>query len=123
MKTSHLNENLIGKVSDQLFSIEGSLKGLSGLFILATTDLCLDKNELFGIGQLLQILSNETLRSKKILDCDYENHLKAELEELAKEEQEETEDNSKDILSDPEFKKVSEQFLSLIKKFSTKKME
>ena len=70
MESYQFNQDMIDKIKDHLFSIEGSLKGLSGLFRLGDCELALDKNELFGLGQLLEILSNEAAHLRNIIDSN-----------------------------------------------------
>ena len=69
-------ENLDLKNNDnvcmKLWEISGSLKGLGELCEKQCDDSYLDRQELFGIGQLLNKLSNEVSSLENCLRCrDY----------------------------------------------------
>lgn len=77
---NHLNKKLIDKVCDRLWEVEGSLKGLGGLFTKSLNNFCFEGEEVFGIGQLLKKLADEISRSEDILRCGYDSRAQAEFE-------------------------------------------
>ena len=70
----HLNEKIMNDIEHRIWTIEGALMGLGGLFEQCSNkDFCFDPNELFGIGQLLKSLSREAARFNDILKCGYDS--------------------------------------------------
>ena len=70
----HLNKKIINDISHRLWGLEGSLMGLGALFEQAHDgDFCFESKEIFGIGQLLKVLSAETARLDDILRCGYDS--------------------------------------------------
>lgn len=54
-----MEENELKSICDRLSDVGGSLKGVSGLFSQLSDHACLQKDELYGIGQLLCALAVE----------------------------------------------------------------
>ena len=67
MNLDHLNPKLIESICLRLSTLEGSLKGLAALFKQGANDSCFEADELFGLGQLLDGLSQESARLEDIL--------------------------------------------------------
>ena len=63
------NKESLGKVYHRLSQVEGALKGLAAMFIVSNDEIPLEKEELFGLGYLLQILSQETRKVEDFLRC------------------------------------------------------
>lgn len=69
----HLNQKVIDKVKERLWIICGSLRGLGSLFRQTNTSAVFETEELFGIGQLLEKLSEEVGILEDILNCGYDS--------------------------------------------------
>ncbi len=65
----HLTKKLIDKTCERLWTINGSLKGLGGLFTTGARDICFDGEEFYGVGQLLRKLGEETEAIEDLLRC------------------------------------------------------
>ena len=59
MSIDHLNEKVLDKVAQRLFVTRGSLTGLSGLFTQGINEVCLQGDQFYGVGQLLEKMSGE----------------------------------------------------------------
>ena len=65
----HVTKKLLYKSCDRIGSVNGSLKGLGGLFTVGASDICLDGDEFYGIGLLLEKLSEELSAIEDLLRC------------------------------------------------------
>ena len=52
---------------NQLSDLSGSLNGLAGALSSGTNNPCLDGDELYGLGQLLKLLSKQILEAEESL--------------------------------------------------------
>jgi hypothetical protein len=71
----HVNSELIGYVKDRLFEISGTLKGCGALFKHVRDSTCLEENEFFGIGLLLDKVSDDISSLDDILGCGRDSKL------------------------------------------------
>ena len=65
----HLTKILIEKTCERLWTINGSLRGLGGLFTTGARDICFDGEEFYGVGQLLKKLGEELEAIEDLLRC------------------------------------------------------
>lgn len=65
----HLTKKLVDKTCERLWTINGSLKGLGGLFTTGARDICFDGEEFYGVGQLLRKLGEEVEAIEDLLRC------------------------------------------------------
>ncbi len=65
----HLTKKLIDKTCERLWRINGSLKGLGGLFTTGARDICFDGEEFYGVGQILRKLGEEIEAIEDLLRC------------------------------------------------------
>lgn len=79
MKLDHLNAELLEKVCNQLWTLQGSLKGLAALLRREQGDSCFEADELFGLGQLLHVLAREVSRVEDVLNCGRDSLAAVEL--------------------------------------------
>ncbi len=63
------NQQLRGEIFDKMWSLSGSLNGIGALLQQQdpNASYCYDHDELFGLGQLLKLLSSEISKIEDIL--------------------------------------------------------
>lgn len=98
----HLNSKKIRKVCEQLWMIEGSLRGLGASLQQQSTSPCYDADELFGLGQLLKVLSEKISVLEDILTCGYDSRANAKESKPKPEGRECGGDNDEEVISDAE---------------------
>ena len=62
-----VNQKILDTACHHLLEIEGAMKGLGAVFIMAHNDITFTDRELSGIGELLRILSRENQRIVDVL--------------------------------------------------------
>ncbi len=65
-KLGHLDEALVDKIAERLWNVQGTLNGLGALFKTGS-ELSLNADESFGIGQCLQAISTELAELEGLL--------------------------------------------------------
>ena len=63
------NKKTLDKACHRLSQVEGAIRGLGAMFIISGNEIPLEREELFGLGYLLQILSQETRKVEDFLRC------------------------------------------------------
>jgi len=63
----HLSKDKLYTVCDSLFKIQGGLDGLGSLLEFQSSEACYSPDDLFGVGQLLRLLSHELSIQEDIL--------------------------------------------------------
>ena len=122
MSVNHLNAKILNKVTDRLYSVQGSLKGVSGLFMLGgRRELDLEDAQFFGVGQLLEKLAEEVGILEDILTsgqdsmADVRNGMdkdKEDADDLEVEEEKNANVSKEGNISlDPKVQKILEQIL------------
>ena len=71
----HLTNEKLEHVTNRLWEVESSLRGLTRLFQYKEDigDVHFDSEEFFGIGQLLSVLSREISIQEDILKCGFDS--------------------------------------------------
>ena len=70
---SHLSGKKVDSICCELWKNSGSLKGMSAVLKQQMNHPCYEGGELFGIGQLLESLSEQISRQEDILQCGYDS--------------------------------------------------
>ena len=69
----HLTSKKIEGVCTELWKIRGALRGVGSVLQHQSSDLCYETDELFGLGQLFESLSEQIARQEDILQCGYDS--------------------------------------------------
>jgi len=88
---AHLTGEKVEALCIQLWAIRGSLKGMGALLEQQCHDPCYEGDEMFGLGQLCKLLSDQLDRIEDILRCGYDSRAAQEDEEEDANETEEVE--------------------------------
>ncbi|MCY4644693.1 MAG: hypothetical protein OXB88_08760 [Bacteriovoracales bacterium] len=73
MKTNRFNENFVEEIGSRLWKLEYSLKGLAALFERSSGDPPLEKDEFFGIGQILENFAREISDLEDLINSRYDS--------------------------------------------------
>ena len=112
----HLTKKLVDKTCERLWTINGSLKGLGGLFTTGARDICFDGEEFYGVGQLLRKLGEEIEAIEDLLRCGQDSMA----DRRNGVDREEDEDTSSDNDVDEE---AMAKIMELIKEFINQRKE